>query len=177
MARKESAGLLMYRLRGGALEVLLAHPGGPFWARRDQGAWSIPKGELEAGEEPLETARREFEEETGVQPEGPYLRLPDIEQKNRKLVHAWAFEGDCDPSKIRSNTFRLEWPPRSGKTAEFPEIDRARRKINPAQAALVDALEERLKSASPERRTAAKNADDRQSTPQRFPEDPGQLPG
>ncbi len=149
---KQSAGLLMYRRRGGALQVLLAHPGGPFWAHRDQGAWSIPKGELEAGEETLEAARREFEEETGVVPEGPFLELPTIEQKGAKLVHAWAFEGDCDPAKIRSNTFRMEFPRGSGKIAEFPEIDRAeffspgkaRRKINPAQAALVDALEDRL---------------------------------
>ncbi len=150
--KKRSAGLLMYRFHGGELQVLLAHPGGPFWAHRDEGAWSIPKGELEAGEEPLAAARREFEEETGVVPEGPFLELPTVEQKNRKLVHAWAFEGDCDPARIRSNTFTLEFPPKSGKLAEFPEIDRAeffspeeaRRRINPAQAALVDALENQL---------------------------------
>lgn len=150
---KQSAGFLMYRRREGELQVLLAHPGGPFWAHRDEGAWSIPKGELEAGEEPLAAARREFEEETGVVPEGPFLQLPSVEQKNRKLVHAWAFEGDCDPAAIRSNTFTMEFPRGSGKMAEFPEIDRAeffspdeaRRKINPAQAALVDALEERLR--------------------------------
>lgn len=149
---KRSAGLLMYRRNGGELQVLLAHPGGPFWAHRDEGAWSIPKGELEAGEEPLAAARREFEEETGVVPVGPFLELPTVEQKNRKIVNAWAFEGDCDPSKVRSNTFRMEWPRGSGRMAEFPEIDRAefflpneaRRKINPAQAALVDALEELL---------------------------------
>ncbi len=153
MKRKHSAGLLMYRLRDAELEVLLVHPGGPFWRHRDQDAWSIPKGELEAGEEPLATAQREFEEETGVRPEGPYLELPEIEQKNRKIVSAWAFEGDCDPAAVRSNTFTIEFPPRSGKMAEFPEIDRAeffspeeaRRKINPAQAALIDALEECLK--------------------------------
>ncbi len=158
MSLKQSAGLLMYRFRGGEIQVLIAHPGGPFWRHRDEGAWSIPKGLLEAGEEPLETAQREFEEETGVQPRGPYLQLPSIQQKNRKIVHAWAFEGDCDPAKIHSNTFTIEYPPKSGKTAEFPEIDRAdffspdeaRRKINPAQAALVDALEEHLKSALPE---------------------------
>ncbi len=150
MSLKHSAGLLMYRFRGGEIQVLIAHPGGPFWRHRDEGAWSIPKGLLEAGEEPLETAQREFEEETGVQPRGPYLQLPSIQQKNRKIVHAWAFEGDCDPAKIHSNTFTIEYPPKSGKTAEFPEIDRAdffspdeaRRKINPAQAGLVDALEE-----------------------------------
>ncbi len=149
---KRSAGLLMYRRRGAGIEVLLAHPGGPFWARRDEGAWSIPKGELEAGEEPLDAARREFEEETGVVPAGPFLELPTVEQKNRKLVQAWAFEGDCDPAQIRSNTFQMEFPRGSGRMAEFPEIDRAeffspdeaRRKINPAQAALVDALEKLL---------------------------------
>ena len=153
---KRSAGLLMYRRRGGELQVLLAHPGGPFWARRDEGAWSIPKGELEAGEEPLAAARREFEEETGVVPEGPYLGLPTVEQKNRKLVHAFAFEGDCDPARIRSNTFMMELPRGSGKMVEFPEIDRAeffspevaRRKINPAQAALIEALEKRLEAES-----------------------------
>ncbi len=149
---KHSAGLLMYRRRGGELQVLLAHPGGPFWRHRDAGAWSIPKGELEPGEELFETALREFEEETGVHPEGPYLELPEIQQKNRKIVHAWAFEGDCDPAKIRSNTFTIEFPPKSGKMAEFPEIDRAefftpgeaREKINPTQAALVDALVTKL---------------------------------
>ncbi len=149
---KQSAGLLMYRLRGAEIQILLAHPGGPFWVHRDEGAWSIPKGELEAGEEPLEAARREFGEETGVVPSGPFLKLPTVEQKNRKLVHAWAFEGDCDPARIRSNTFQMEFPRGSGKIAEFPEIDRAeffspdqaRRKINPAQAALVDALEEKV---------------------------------
>lgn len=146
---KQSAGLLMYRRRVSGIEVLLAHPGGPFWTRRDQGAWSIPKGEIEAGEERLAAARREFEEETGVVPEGPFLELPSIEQKNRKRVYAWAFEGDCDPERIRSNTFTMEFPRGSGKIVEFPEIDRAefflpeeaRSKINPAQAALIDALE------------------------------------
>ncbi len=153
---KHSAGLLMYRRREGELQVLLAHPGGPFFARRDEGAWSIPKGEIEAGEEPLAAARREFEEETGVVPEGPYLELPEVEQKNRKIVHAWAFEGDCDPSQIRSNTFQMEFPRGSGKIAEFPEIDRAeffspdeaRRKANPAQAMLIDALEALLQPVS-----------------------------
>ncbi len=150
---KQSAGLLMYRHYDGGLQVLLAHPGGPFWAHRDEGAWSIPKGELETGEEHLEAARREFEEETGVVPEGTFLELPSVEQKNRKLVHAWAFEGDCDPARIRSNTFTMEFPRGSGKIAEFPEIDRAeffspdqaRRKINPAQVALIDALEKKLR--------------------------------
>ncbi len=139
----------MYRRRGGRLEVLLAHPGGPFWARRDEGVWSIPKGEIEPGEDRLTAARREFEEETGVRPEGPFLELPDIRQKAGKIVHAWAFEGDCDPADVRSNTFPLEFPPGSGRILEVPEIDRAeffspdvaRRKINPAQVPLIDALE------------------------------------
>ena len=149
---KTSAGLLMYRLRGGRLEVLLVHPGGPFWRRRDRSAWSIPKGEIEAGEDALAAARREFEEETGVAPEGPFLELPTVQQKAGKIVHAWAFAGDCDPSRIRSNTFRMEFPPGSGRMEEFEEIDRAeffspaeaREKINPAQAPLVDALEAKL---------------------------------
>ena len=144
-----SAGLLMYRLRDSAPEVLLAHPGGPIWRRRDAGAWSIPKGEIEPGEEPLAAAIREFAEETGVTPEGPFLELPGIRQKSGKIVHAWAFSGDCDPAEVRSNTFTMEWPPRSGQTAEFEEIDRAeffstheaRKKINPAQVPLIDALE------------------------------------
>ncbi len=149
---KQSAGLLMYRRHGGELQVLLAHPGGPFWAHRDEGAWSIPKGLLEAGEEPLAAARREFEEETSVVPAGPFLELPSVVQKGAKLVHAWAFEGDCDTQQIRSNTFTMEFPRGSGRMAEFPEIDRAeffspdeaRRRINPAQAALIDALEEKV---------------------------------
>lgn len=149
---KTSAGLLMYRLRRDGLEVLLAHPGGPYWGRRDAGVWSIPKGEIEAGEDALAAARREFEEETGARPEGPFLELPSVTQKAGKIVHAWAFAGDCDPSAIRSNTFRLEWPPGSGKMAEFPEIDRAeffspeeaREKINPAQAPLIEALEAKV---------------------------------
>ncbi len=149
---KTSAGLLMYRRRAGALEVLLAHPGGPYWSRRDAGVWSIPKGLIEPGEEALAAARREFFEETGVRPEGPFLELPTIRQKAGKIVHAWAFEGGCDPSKIRSNTFRMEWPPRSGIFIEVPEVDRvdwftpehARVAMNPAQVALIDVLLERL---------------------------------
>lgn len=154
---KTSAGLLMYRLRDGGLQVLLAHPGGPHWGRRDAGVWSIPKGELEPGESPLAAAQREFEEETAVKPQGPYLELPTVRQKAGKIVYSWAFEGDCDPAKICSNTFELEFPPRSGRMVEFPEIDRAeffspeeaRVKINPAQAALIDVLEEKLRSDSP----------------------------
>lgn len=142
---KASAGLLMYRRRGNGVEVLLVHPGGPFWAHKDEGAWSIPKGEVEAGEDALAAARREFAEETGFEPRGPYVPLGTIKQKGGKVVTAWAFEGDCDASAVRSGTFSMEWPPRSGQHREFPEVDRAaffgleeaRRKINPGQAALV----------------------------------------
>ena len=145
---KISAGLLMYRLRGGEAEVLLVHPGGPFWRNKDEGAWSIPKGEPAAGEDLLAAARREFEEELGLKPTGPFIELRAVKQKGGKVVHAWAFEGDCDPAAIQSNTFTMEWPPRSGRTAEFPEIDRAAflglseagRKINPGQAALIQEL-------------------------------------
>lgn len=149
---RTSAGLLMYRLRGSGPEVLLVHPGGPFWKNRDLGAWSIPKGEISAGEEPLDVARREFEEETGTPPEGAFLALEPVKQKGGKVVRAWGIEGDLDPEAIQSNTFTIEWPPGSGKAAEFPEVDRAawfgveeaRDKINPAQVALIDQLVERL---------------------------------
>lgn len=146
---RESAGLLMYRAGGQRLEVLLVHPGGPFFSGKHEGAWTIPKGEIEVGEEPLAAARREFEEETGLKPEGRFVPMGSIRQKGGKVVRAWAFEGDADPSAIRSNSFRMEWPPRSGKQVEFPEIDRAaffdlgdaRLAINPAQAPFLDALE------------------------------------
>jgi predicted NUDIX family NTP pyrophosphohydrolase len=147
-----SAGLLMYRIRDNAIQVLLVHPGGPFWKNRDEGAWSIPKGEPEADEELLDCAQREFEEELGLKPHGPYLPLDPIQQKGGKIVHAWAFEGNCDPSAIRSNTFAVEWPPRSGRFRSYPEVDRAeffdldtgRKKINQAQAALLDQLEQQI---------------------------------
>ena len=122
---KQSAGLLLYRHRDGLLEVLLAHPGGPFWAKRDHGAWSIPKGEIEPEEDPLQAAIREFEEETGARVSGDFIPLPSIRQAGGKVVHAWAVEEDLDPASIKSNTFALEWPPHSGRIAEFPEIDRA----------------------------------------------------
>lgn len=122
---KTSAGLLMYRRRPGGVEVFLVHPGGPFWAKKDAGAWSIPKGEYLPGDDPLDAARREFEEETGMVPDGEFVELGSIRQTGGKTVTAWAFEGDCDPEAIRSNTFTLEWPPKSGKQREFPEIDRA----------------------------------------------------
>lgn len=122
---KKSAGLLMYRKRNGFLEVFLVHPGGPFWARKDAGAWTIPKGEFGDGEEPLEAAKREFEEETGFKPEGEYHPLKLVRQAGGKIVLAWFLEGDCDASSVKSNTFTLEWPPRSGQQQEFPEVDRA----------------------------------------------------
>jgi predicted NUDIX family NTP pyrophosphohydrolase len=153
-AAKRSAGILLYRLSGGAPEVLLVHPGGPFWVRRDAGAWSVPKGEYEDGDDPLAAARREFEEETGTALKtGELLELGDVKQKNGKVVSAWAAEGDLDPDAVQSNTFTMEWPPRSGRTAEFPEIDRAgwfgvdeaREKLNPAQAEFLDRLLELLR--------------------------------
>src|SRR5438034_291240 len=121
---KRSAGILMFRRRGGEVEVLLMHPGGPFWAKKDLGAWSIPKGEYADGENPLGTARREFEEETGMRPKGKLIPLAEIKQPGGKLVKAWAFEGDYDPSKLLSNKFTMEWPKKSGVMQEFPEIDR-----------------------------------------------------
>jgi predicted NUDIX family NTP pyrophosphohydrolase len=122
---KESAGLLMYRRRQGVLEVFLVHPGGPFWAKKDLGAWSLPKGEYPPGEDPLAAARREFEEETGFPAFGPFLRLRPLRQPRGKIIRAWAFRGDCDAAAVRSNTFSMEWPPRSGRQQEFPEVDRA----------------------------------------------------
>jgi predicted NUDIX family NTP pyrophosphohydrolase len=150
-AGKRSAGVLLYRRRGDQLEVLLVHPGGPFWVRKDAGAWSIPKGEYEPGEDPLDAARREFEEELGVAPpDGPARDLGDIRQRSGKIVHGWALEGDLDAGTITSNTFELEWPPRSGKLIDVPEVDRAewftleraREALNPAQVALLDRLVE-----------------------------------
>jgi len=121
---KRSAGLAMYRVRRGELEILLVHPGGPFWVKKDQGAWFLPKGEVKEGEEALVAAQREFQEETGLRPAGPFVELGSVRQKSGKTVSAWAFEGDCDPAAIRSNLFTIEWPPKSGKQREFPEIDR-----------------------------------------------------
>jgi predicted NUDIX family NTP pyrophosphohydrolase len=122
---KKSAGLLMYCRRNGELEIMLVHPGGPFWAKKDLGSWSIPKGEYTNEEEPLEVAKREFQEETSFKAEGEFMALIPIKQPGGKLITIWAFEGDCDASKIKSNIFTMEWPPRSGKQQEFPEVDRA----------------------------------------------------
>ena len=147
-----SAGLLMYRIHDGTLQLLLAHPGGPFFKNKDDGAWSIPKGEIEPGEDLLAAARREFEEETGVTPTGPFISLTPVKQKGGKIVHAWAWEGDAEPSEVTSNSARIEWPPGSGRWITYPEVDRcawfdpaaARTRINPAQAELIDRLEQRL---------------------------------
>jgi predicted NUDIX family NTP pyrophosphohydrolase len=150
---RRSAGILLYRLAGVAPEVLLVHPGGPFWARQDAGVWSIPKGEYEDGEDPLACALREFEEETGTALSPARLvDLGEVTQKSGKLVTAWAIEGDLDADAVRSNTFTMGWPPRSGRTGEFPEIDRAgwfgvdaaREKLNPAQVDFLDRLAQRL---------------------------------
>jgi predicted NUDIX family NTP pyrophosphohydrolase len=145
---KRSAGILVYRRRPGGLELLLVHPGGPFWARKDLGAWSIPKGEHAQGEDPLMVARRELEEETGMRGEGDFLPLGELTQPGRKIVTAFALEGDFDPATLRSNEFELEWPPRSGRRKSFPEIDRAqwfapaeaRRKILAGQEEFINRL-------------------------------------
>ena len=145
---KLSGGLLMYRVNDGALQVLLVHPGGPFFQNKDDGAWSIPKGEPGAGEELLDAAQREFAEETGFKASPPFIELSPITQKGGKVVHAWAFAGDCDPRRLQSNVFTLEWPPRSGRMQEFPEVDRAdwfdletaKRKIKSAQIPLLEEL-------------------------------------
>jgi predicted NUDIX family NTP pyrophosphohydrolase len=145
-----SAGILMYRVHAGRLEVLLVHPGGPFWQRRDLGVWSIPKGEVEPGEDVEAAARREFQEELGVEAVGVARSLGSLRQKGGKVVEAFAVEGDLDVGAIRSNAFEMEWPPRSGRRQAFPEVDRAewftpaaaREKILPAQAVLIDRLEE-----------------------------------
>jgi predicted NUDIX family NTP pyrophosphohydrolase len=152
-----SAGLLLYRTTSGHPEVLLVHPGGPYWARKDEGAWSIPKGELEEGEAPLAAARREFAEETGIALEGDPIELGVVRQPGGKVVHAWAVEGDLDPASVRSDTFRIEWPPGSGKQREFPEVDRAAwftieaagRKILKGQVPFLAELQRRLADAEP----------------------------
>ena len=147
MAKKNSAGLLLYR-RGGELEIFLVHPGGPFWAKKDLGAWSLPKGEFDNGEDPLRAAKREFTEETGFLIDGEFRQLEPLKQRGGKVVHAWAVEADCDASQIRSNLFSLEWPPKSGQMRNFPEVDRAqwfnipeaRKRILAGQSGFIDQL-------------------------------------
>jgi predicted NUDIX family NTP pyrophosphohydrolase len=154
---KQSAGLLVYRGAGASLEVLLVHPGGPFWSKKDDGAWFIPKGEVEPGEEPWDTARREFREELGLSPpEGSALDLGTVKNKGGKLIYAWGLSGDLDLTGFVSNTFSLEWPPRSGKQREFPEVDRAlyfgieaaTQKMHAAELPLLERLLRALASAS-----------------------------
>jgi len=149
---KKSAGILAYRRVNKELEVLLVHPGGPFFIKKDAASWSIPKGEFPEDEDPLTAAKREIQEELGFTPKGEYVPLSPIKQKGGKIVYAWAVETDFDVANIVSNTFTIEWPPRSGKMKEFPEVDKAawynvsqaREKINPAQAAFIDELEKLL---------------------------------
>jgi len=145
---RTSAGLLLFRRTPAGVEVLLVHPGGPLWARKDEGAWSIPKGEIDPDEDPLTAARREFAEELGTEVSGEFIALHPIRQASGKLVYAWAIESDFDVATLMSGTFSMEWPPRSGRMQDFPEVDRAewftiddaRRKINKAQVALLDQL-------------------------------------
>ena len=148
MARKLSAGIILYRRQNTGIEVLLVHPGGPFWTNKDAGAWSIPKGEFDADEDALAAAKREFEEETGTAIDGAFVALPPCKLRGGKTVHAWAVEADLDVAQLRSNTFEIAWPPRSGRTTSFPEVDRygyfapdeAAVKINEGQRPLLDAL-------------------------------------
>lgn len=153
---KRSAGVLMYRRRGGTVEVLLIHPGGPFWSGKDDGAWSIPKGLVNPGEDELLAAIREFQEETGFTAEGEFIVLPELRQPSGKVITAWALEGDCDPADIKSNLFSMEWPPRSGRIAEFPEADRAgwfdlasaRTKIIKGQRSFIEELDHLLNTGN-----------------------------
>jgi predicted NUDIX family NTP pyrophosphohydrolase len=150
---KISAGLLMYRDTDHDLEVLLVHPGGPYWQRKDNGVWTIPRGEVENGEDYLTAAIREFQEETGWQPQGPYLPLGEVRLRSGKAIHAWAFCGSFDPASLRSNLFEIEWPPKSGRRQQFPEIDRAgfftmveaRKKIRISELPFLDRLAEQLR--------------------------------
>jgi predicted NUDIX family NTP pyrophosphohydrolase len=149
---KQSAGLMVYRGSRGSIEVLLVHPGGPFWANKDDAAWSIPKGELKEGEDPLEGAKREFQEETSLTAEGKFQPVNPVRQKGGKIVHAWAIRSDFDAATVKSNTFSLKWPPASGMVRQFPEIDRAewfpiriaKRKILKGQLDLLAQLEKLL---------------------------------
>jgi predicted NUDIX family NTP pyrophosphohydrolase len=149
---KKSAGLLLYRFRDNLPDFFLVHPGGPFWAKKDRGAWSIPKGEFEEDENPLDAAIREMKEETGIQVSGTFIELNPVKQKSGKIIYAWALEMDLDPAQITSNSFELEWPPKSGKKKSFPEIDKAawfsfdeaKMKINEGQIPLIAALKKRI---------------------------------
>lgn len=153
MAKQLSAGIVLYRKRETGIEVLLVHPGGPFWAKKDDGAWSIPKGEYVEGEDPLSVAKREFYEETGSELNGLCVELSPAKQPSGKIIRAWAIEGNLDASRIRSNSFSLEWPPKSGRVQSFPEIDRAlwcdlalaRQKLLPGQRVLLDELAQRMR--------------------------------
>jgi predicted NUDIX family NTP pyrophosphohydrolase len=152
---QHSAGILLYRYRDEELQVLLVHPGGPFWVKKDLGAWSIPKGLLEGDEAPLAAAKREFQEETGFAVDGRFLELGELRQTSGKIIHAWALQGDVDEDRISGNTFTLEWPPHSGKTQSFPEVDSgewydlatARKKIHKGQAPFLDRLQAKLRQA------------------------------
>lgn len=153
MATKQSAGILLYKKMNGSLQVFLVHPGGPYWQKKDEGSWSVPKGEFSDAEDALQAAKREFFEETGTSLSGEFIELAPVTQKAGKKVYAWAIEGDIDAGDIRSNTFTIEWPPGSRKMKEYPEVDRAgwfnvetaKEKINPAQASLIDDLIQKLK--------------------------------
>jgi predicted NUDIX family NTP pyrophosphohydrolase len=156
MSKKQSAGILLYRMRAGTLEVFLTHPGGPFWAKKDAGAWSIPKGEFQDGDDPLEAAKREFFEETGSPIDGTFVALAPLKQRSGKIVHAFAVLGDIDAASIRSNTFSMVWPPHSGKQQEFPEVDTgewftipaAAEKLIAGQRGFLDELERMLRSVT-----------------------------
>ena len=152
MGKQHSSGILLYCLRNGKLEIFLVHPGGPYWNKKDNLAWSIPKGELDEGEEPLNTAKREFHEETGSEVNGIFQEMTPLKQPSGKIVYAWALEGDIDPISVRSNTFAMEWPPGSGVKQEFPEIDKGEwfgiqasyKKILPGQRGFLDQLQDLL---------------------------------
>jgi len=171
---KRSAGILLYRLNNNSLEVLLVHPGGPFWAKKDLGAWSIPKGEFSEEENPLDAAKREFQEEIGIEAFGEFIELTPITQKSGKIIYAWVSQGNIDPKGIKSNTFEIEWPPRSGKKQKFPEIDRgewfnvqeAKEKINPSQSALIDELVNRLNLTEEQHKKRSTSAKKRDKTSQ-----------
>jgi predicted NUDIX family NTP pyrophosphohydrolase len=150
MTMKRSAGILLYRLIKNEIEVFLVHPGGPYWANKDKGAWSLPKGEFEEGEDPLETAKREFAEETGSKITGEFCRLLPLKQPGGKIVHVWAVEGDLDAATVKSNLFTLEWPPHSGARQQFTEVDKgkwfklhtAKEKLLPGQRPFLDQLQD-----------------------------------